>query len=110
MKPKKAGVDSMPGKRIQLNDGVGSFADWRARIHVFKRTFSFVEGSMRILKKRADGYVDAARLHAGRIVYCSKEEVADDHGLRLHEGRSMPVTRPRSDGHAFASGSNLHPR
>ena len=73
-------------------------------------TFPLMEDSMRILKRRADGYVDAARLHTGRVVYCSKEEVADDHGLR-HEGRAtMPVTRPRSDGHAFAWGSNLHPR
>ena len=53
--------------------------------HVSWETFQFVEGRMRVLRKRADGYGDVGRLHAGRVVYCSNEETDHNHRLRPHE-------------------------
>ena len=65
---------------------------------------------MRLLRKRLDRYVDAGRLHAGRVVYCSNEENADDHGARPRGRRGTTlIIPPRSGGRAFASESNLRP-
>ena len=64
-----------------------------------------------MLKKQDYGYGDAARLHTGRIVYCIKEEVADEY--RISQWKRCPptaLTRPQSAAHACAWGSNLHQR
>jgi len=64
-----------------------------------------------MLKKRAAGYADAGRLHAGRVVYCINEEIAEEYGLRERAQRAMTsVTLPRSGASAFASESNPRPR
>jgi len=64
-----------------------------------------------MLKKHACGYVDAARLHAGRVVYCINEEVAYEYGIRERRRRALTaLTRPQSNARAFASESNLRPR
>ena len=42
---------------------------------------------MRMLKKQECGYADAARLHTGRVVYCIKEEIANEYGI------GQPVTK-----------------
>jgi len=75
------------------------------------QTFPLVEGKMPLLRKRADGYVDAGRLHAGRVVYCSNEENADDHEARPRGRRGTTlVTPPRSGDRAFASEPTPHSR
>lgn len=64
-----------------------------------------------MLKKHACKYVDAARLHDGRVVYCINEEVADEYVIRERRRRALTaLTRPQSNARAFASGSNLRPR
>ena len=70
------------------------------RIHIHMQTFPLVEGKMRLLRKRADGYEDAGRLHAGRVVYCSNQENADDHrspswAARHDAGHSAAIGRSR---------------
>lgn len=66
---------------------------------------------MRMLKKQECGYADVARLQAGRIVYCTKEEVAYEYGFGQWKRRTLnAVTRPQSDARAGAWVSNLHLR
>ena len=64
-----------------------------------------------MLKKQEYGYADAARFHAGRIVYCIKEDTADEYGVGQRKRRTLiALTRPQSDARACAWGSNLHLR
>ena len=70
-----------------------------------------VESRMRMLKKRECGYADAAYLHTGRIVYCIKEDAADEYRIGQWKRRSpAALTRLHSDTRACASESNLHLR
>ena len=63
---------------------------------------------MRMLKKRECGYTDAARLHTGRIVYCIKEDVADEYRIGHRKRWSLTsLARPQSDARECAWGSNL---
>ena len=58
---------------------------------------------MRMLKKRECGYADAAYLHTGRIVYCIKEDAADEYPIGHWKRRSLTtLSRPQSDRCAFA--------
>jgi hypothetical protein len=46
-----------------------------------------------------------------RVMYCTNEENADDHGARSRGQRGTTlVIPPRSDGRAFGSVANLNPR